>query len=197
MDVNGSLRPLLESFKPEQYVGVDVIKGRGVDILCNAEDLLDKFQRESFDVLISTELLEHVRNWKKTVSNFKNAVKPSGIILVTTRSYDFHYHGFPYDFWRYEIDDMKNIFSDCVIEKLEKDPEKGVFIKVRKPIDFVERNLSDYELYSIVVDKRIKQLNEQDFRDFIRRSERKRQLVMVLNAISRRIFLILKEIYEI
>jgi len=36
-DVNGSLRPLLESFKPKQYVGVDTIMGRGVDVLCNTE----------------------------------------------------------------------------------------------------------------------------------------------------------------
>ena len=172
----GSFRPLIESFKPRDYIGVDIIKGRGVDMICRAEDLLSKFQRESFDVLISTELLEHVRNWKKTVSNFKNVVKPSGIILVTTRSYGFYYHGYPYDFWRYEIEDMENIFSDCVIEKLEKDPAKGVFIKVRKPIDFVEKDLSDYELYSMIVDKRVKQLNERDFRDFIWRMNVRRKI---------------------
>jgi len=184
LDVNGSLRPLLESFKPKQYVGVDITRGRGVDVLCNAEDLLDKFQRESFDVLISTELLEHVWNWKKVVSNFKNVVKSGGIILVTTRSYGFYYHGYPYDFWRYEIEDMKNIFSDCVIEKLEKDPAKGVFIRVRKPVDFVEKDLSDYELYSIVVDRRVKQLNERDFRGFIWRVKLVRKIRKMVRTLS-------------
>ena len=176
LDVNGSLRPILESFKPKQYVGVDIIKGRSVDILCNAEDLLDKFEKNSFDILISTELLEHVGNWKKVISNFKNVVKSGGVILVTTRSRGFLYHGFPYDFWRYEIEDMKSIFSDCIIQKLEKDSQKGVFIKVRKPIDFVEKNLSDYELYSVVVGRRIKQLNEQDFHNFIKRRKMRQSL---------------------
>ena len=170
-DVDGSLRLLVESFKPECYVGIDIVKGRGVDIICNAEDLSNEFEKDSFDVLISTELLEHIRDWKKTVSNFKNVVKPGGIILVTTRSYGFGYHGYPYDFWRYEIEDMENIFSDCIIEKLEKDPSKGVFVKVRKPIDFVEKDLSDYKLYSIVANKRVKQLNESDFQNFVKRRE--------------------------
>lgn len=183
MDVNGSLRPLLESFWPKQYVGVDIIKGRGVDIICKAEDLLDKFQKESFDVLISTELLEHVRDWKRTISNFKNIVKTGGIIMITTRSYGFPYHGAPYDFWRYEIEDMKNIFSDCLIEKLEKDPKNGVFVKVRKPIDFAEKKFPDYELYSIVVGKRAKQLNEQDFRNFIRRMSVRKKIKKMLRGL--------------
>ena len=182
-DANGSLRPLLESFKPEQYIGVDIIKGRGVDVICKAEDLLNKFQKESFDVLISTELLEHVRDWKRIISNFKNVVKTGGIILLTTRSFGYPFHGSPYDFWRYELEDMKNIFSDCLIEKLEKDPKNGVFVKVRKPIDFAEKKFPYYELYSIVVGKRVKQLNEQDFRDFIRRMNVRKKIREKLRAL--------------
>ena len=170
MDVNGSLRPLLESFKPKQYVGVDISKGRGVDIICNAEDLLDKFEKDSFDVLISTELLEHVRNWKKVISNFKNIVKTAGMILITTRSRGFPYHGYPYDFWRYEIEDMESIFSDCIIEKLEKDPTSpGVFIKVRKPRNFVEKDLSNYKLHSVIFGKRTSSVSDEALRRFYTR----------------------------
>ena len=167
MDVNGTLRPLLESFKPKKYVGVDISEGRGVDVICNAEDLLRKFQRESFDVLVSTELLEHVRHWKRVVSNFKNVVKPDGIILVTTRSLGFHYHGYPHDFWRYEIEDMQNIFADCTIERLEADPiSPGVFMKARKPRDFVEADLSSYRLYSVIFNRRASSLSDEDLRRF-------------------------------
>ena len=167
LDVNGSLRPLLESLKPKKYVGVDISKGRGVDVICNAEDLFQKFQKESFDVLISTELLEHVRDWRRVICNFKNVVKPDGIILITTRSPGFHYHGYPYDFWRYEIQDMENIFSDCIIEKIEKDPiSPGVFIKARKPRDFVEADLSGYSLHSVIFNRRASSLSDEDLRRF-------------------------------
>ncbi len=165
-DVNGSFRPIIESWEPREYIGVDIEKGPGVDIICNAENLVEKFGKESFDVVISTELLEHVRDWRKVISNIKNICKPNGIILITTRSHGFVYHAYPYDFWRYELEDMKHIFSDCEILALEKDYQApGVFIKVRKPNKFIENELSNYKLYSIVVNKRIKELTDRDFRN--------------------------------
>lgn len=155
-DVNGSLRPLLESYEPEKYVGVDIEKGPGVDVICNAENMIDKFGKESFDVVISTELLEHVQNWKKVISNIKGVCMDGGIILITTRSKGFPYHGYPYDFWRYEAEDMKYIFSDCEILALEKDSQAhGVFIKIKKPNNFIENNLLDYKLHSIITDKKV------------------------------------------
>ncbi len=163
-DVNGSLRPLIESYRPKHYIGVDIIPGSGVDITCDVKNLVSKFGKQTFDVIISTELLEHVRDWRLAIHNIKNVCKPNGIILLTTRSYGFGYHGYPYDFWRYQIEDMKYIFQDYIIEKSEKDPQKGVFIKAIKPKNFVEKDLSDCKLYSIVVNKRVKELCDKDLR---------------------------------
>ncbi len=147
-DVNGSLRDYVVSLNPREYIGIDFGSGKGVDIICNAEDSVDMFGKESFDIVICTELLEHVFNWKKVISNIKNLCVPNGILVITTRSKGFHYHPYPYDFWRYEIDDMRKIFSDFTIEYLENDPEGGgVFIKAVKPINFIENNLTEHELY--------------------------------------------------
>ncbi|MEM2900830.1 MAG: methyltransferase domain-containing protein [Thermoplasmata archaeon] len=109
-NVNGSLQPLLKSWEPAEFVGVDIEKGEGVDVICNAENLVDKFGKESYDVVLSMEVLEHVRDWRKVVSNIKNICKNGGIILITTRSYGFGYHAYPYDFWRFELKDMEDIF---------------------------------------------------------------------------------------
>lgn len=166
-DINGSLRPIIESWEPAEYIGVDLVKGPGVDVVCNAEHLVDTFGECSFDIVISTELLEHVRNWQQVISNIKRICRPNGIILITTRSYGFGYHAYPYDFWRYEIEDMKEIFSDCELLVLKKDPQApGVFIKVRKPQVFVEKDLTKYELYSMVANTRVRYINEKDFRSF-------------------------------
>lgn len=78
LNVNGSLRPLIESLCPKKYVGVDIVEGPGVDMICDAENLVEKFGDSSFDVVITTELLEHVRNWKKVVSNIKNICTSGG-----------------------------------------------------------------------------------------------------------------------
>lgn len=151
LDINGTLRPIVEVFKPALYTGVDLFDGPGVDIVCDAKELIDIFDQERFDLLISTEMVEHVLDWKKIISNFKNILKPAGVLIITTRSKGFFYHGYPDDFWRYELDDMKAIFSDFDIVTLEKDPSSpGVFIMARKPIFFIENDLSHLRLYSVV-----------------------------------------------
>jgi SAM-dependent methyltransferase len=144
-----------------------MIEGQSVDVICKAEDLIKKFGKNSFDVVISTEALEHARDWKKFISNIKNICKPKGIILVTTRSRGFGYHGYPYDFWRYELDDMRHIFSDFEILSLEKDIiGPGVLIKVRKPNKFTENDLSDYKLYSIISNKKKTEITDSDLKSF-------------------------------
>jgi len=163
----GTPRPIIESMEPKGYIGVNLKRGPGVDVICNAEKILKKFGKESFDLVIATELLEHVRNWRLVISNIKNICKPDGIILITTRSFGYPYHPCPGDFWRYELKDLKVIFSDCEILCLEKDNlEPGVFIKIKKTNNFQEKNLSDYKLYSIVTNKRVKDITNKDFRTF-------------------------------
>lgn len=166
LDVNGSLRPLIISHKPKIYIGVDIEKGRGVDEICKVENLLSKYGKESFDMVIATELIEHVKDWQEAIHNIKNVCKNNGVILITTRSPGFPYHGFPNDYWRYEGYDMKNIFSDCKVQKIEKD-SRGVFVKVKKPIKFIENDLINYKLYSIVVDKKVSKIDDKDLQLFM------------------------------
>lgn len=155
-DFNGSIRPLIESWEPAEYIGVDILDGPCVDIVCNADDLVAKFGKESFDVVLSLEMLEHSKKWQQSITNIKNICKPNGIILITTRSYGYPCHGFPNDFWRYELEDMKYIFSDCDFFSLENDYQcPGVFMKVQKSNKFTEKNLSGYSLYSILVNERV------------------------------------------
>lgn len=164
-DVNGSLRPYIESLNPKKYVGIDISSGPGVDVVCRAEDMLKKFGHNSFDVVVSTELLEHVRHWRLVVSNMKNVCKPGGLILITTRSPGFVFHGYPNDFWRYEQADIRKIFGDCKLLVLERDPEApGVFAKIQKPRKFTEKFMTGHELYSIVSGKRAKDILDGDFR---------------------------------
>ena len=169
-DVNGSLRPIIESWKPSEYVGVDVAQGPGVDVVCDAKDIVDKFGREKFDIVLSTELLEHVEDWRRVISNFKAICALGGTILITTRSAGYEYHGFPYDFWRFDEGDFKHIFSDCDIVKLQKDTQSpGVFAIVRKPEGFSENNLSSYKLFSVVAGKRIRDLDRKQYEYFKKR----------------------------
>lgn len=79
--MDGSVRPLIERFRdPEEYIGVDIEGGKFVDIVLPAEKLVKNFGENSFDVVISTETLEHVRDWRTVIKNMKLILKPGGYI---------------------------------------------------------------------------------------------------------------------
>lgn len=166
-DVNGSLRYFIELLEPKKYIGVDIVMGPGVDIVCPAEKLVKKFGKNSFDVVISTCMLEHTREWKASVSNIKNICKQNGIIIIIVPS-QWGFHPYPYDYWRFSKKDLRDIFQDCDIEKLDEDirPPSLVYAKMIKPRKFFEKNLSSFSIYSMIVNKKIKVLNDKDFNNF-------------------------------
>lgn len=167
-DVNGSLRPFAEAMGPAEYVGVDLEVGPGVDEICNVYDLVERFGEESFDVVISSEMLEHVHDWRRAFSQMKSILRPGGMILITTRSIGFPYHDYPFDYWRYEIDDMKAIFADMSIEALEPDThDPGVLIKARKRADHAEADLSEIALFSMVSNSRSKEIEFSKLQYFL------------------------------
>ena len=145
LDVNGSLREYVESLKPVSYIGIDLVSGKGVDFVCPAENIIFGFGKESFDLVICTEMLEHVKLWALVINNLKLVCKIGGIILLTTRSKGFPKHDFPNDYWRFEIEDMKHIFSDCEDVIVERDPEMpGVFVRAIRTEILLD--LKDYEV---------------------------------------------------
>ena len=153
-NVNGSVRPLIMKLAtPESYLGADIEHGQYVDVICSVENLLSHFGDNKFDVVISTEVLEHIYDWKTAVKNMKGVLKPEGLIFLTTRSRGFPYHGYPHDYWRYEVDDIRKIFGEYEILALEPEQTaKGIRLKAKKPYDSKENDL-DLSLYNIAVGK--------------------------------------------
>lgn len=162
--INESVRPFIEKYlKPKEYIGIDIEKGKFVDIIFPAEKLLITSVRNLLMQQFLQKTLEHVRNWRVVIENIKKVIKKKGYLYITTRSKGFPYHDFPFDFWRYEIEDMKIIFSDFEIIKLKKDPQfPGVFLKARKPSNFIQKDLTDIPLYSMILGKKTKIIPDKE-----------------------------------
>lgn len=75
LDVNGTNRWL---FSHCHYVGIDLVAGKNVDRVCSVFDV-----KESFNVVISTETLEHDPEWRMTVAGMCARVKEGGLLLIT------------------------------------------------------------------------------------------------------------------
>jgi SAM-dependent methyltransferase len=134
-DVNGSVADMVKHRGTASYLGVDIEEGRGVDEICSVDELQTTYGSDHFDMVLATELLEHVSDWRSAVRNLQAVVQPGGLLLLTTRSVGMPYHGYPDDHWRYDLDDMRAIFADWTILHLENDPDEhnpGVLFLGRK-----------------------------------------------------------------
>jgi SAM-dependent methyltransferase len=88
LDINGNNRFLFDG--DYDYVGVDLIEGNNVDIVCNGH----LYSREEpFDTAISTECFEHDIYWKESFQNMFNLLKPGGLLLFTCGSAGRGPHG--------------------------------------------------------------------------------------------------------
>jgi SAM-dependent methyltransferase len=167
-DVNGSPRALVERHDPAEYIGVDIVAGPGVDVICDVGRLVERFGEKRFDLVVCTEVLEHVRDWRRAVSNLKRVLAPGGALLVTTRSIGFHYHGYPQDFWRYEPEDVAVLTADMSLDVVQRDTAApGVFFVATKPDDFREADLSYHEIYSIISARRCRDVTDGQMRWFL------------------------------
>lgn len=134
-DANGTIRPMIEIHGPRTYLGVDIQTGPGVDAQVDCHQLTDILGANCADMIVSTEMLEHVRDWKTCIQQMIAALRPGGVLLWTTRSVPFAYHE-PPDCWRYTQQAMFDILTRAGLEPqvVCADPEHaGVFVRARKP----------------------------------------------------------------
>ena len=135
-DVNGSVRGHVESLGPAAYVGTDMREGPGVDLVVPAEDL--PVYCNGYDVVVSTEMLEHAEDWQAAMRGMISVLAPGGVLVLTTRSAGFPQHGYPGDYHRFSVEAMGQILKSAGldVERLEADPapgHPGVFARARKP----------------------------------------------------------------
>lgn len=88
LDVNGSVSPLFAGCA--FYVGVDVRGGRGVDVVANAAHYGEP---NAFDLVVSTECLEHALDARNIVLNAYRILKPGGACIVTAAAPNRAPHG--------------------------------------------------------------------------------------------------------
>jgi SAM-dependent methyltransferase len=112
-----SIHDYILKYSPEKLVGVDILSGEDVDVVCPVEKIFEHFSVNSFDIVLMTDVLEHVMNWRLAITYVKQLCKINGIILITVPSYSFPKHE-ENDFWRFVAADFKYIFSDSEIVDL-------------------------------------------------------------------------------
>jgi SAM-dependent methyltransferase len=87
LDVNGNN---IDFFTNVDYIGIDLQAGPNVDVVCWAHTY-DTDKR--FDVVISTECLEHDPHMEATIDNMVRLLKSGGLMIITAATTGRAVHG--------------------------------------------------------------------------------------------------------
>ena len=149
LDVNGTVRAVL-GHAVASYYGVDIRPGPGVDEVLDVAHLSARFGASAFDLVASTEMLEHCHDWQDALYQMLAVVKPGGLMLVTTRSPGFPLHDHPADHWRFEKQELARLLEPVgTVVELEDDFSLGwpcgvgVIVRKRKDGPALEAWLAD------------------------------------------------------
>jgi len=95
--------------KASEYITFDMVEGDNVDIVGNVLDL--PFEKESFDSVISTQVLEHVEKPWVMIEEIYRILKKDGICILTAPFLQ-PYHADPSDYFRYTVEGMRSLFKN-------------------------------------------------------------------------------------
>jgi SAM-dependent methyltransferase len=127
LDINGNNHFLFEDYS---YIGVDVGKGKNVNIVSKGHEY-KPIDGKKYDTVISTECFEHDMYWDKTITNVcENLLRSGGLFLFSCATDGRPEHGTnrtkPWDSpltQQYEDwgDYYMNVTEEMVREKIDLD----------------------------------------------------------------------------
>jgi SAM-dependent methyltransferase len=150
--VSGSMRGYLESLNPKEYIGIDIVPGEGVDLILDVHHTADHFGTELFDIVICSDTLEHIDDLESASYNMHSVLKIGGKLVVSVPTMETHYHGFPHDYWRFTVEDLKHVFNYMkAVDSYDTEGACVILEKQSSPYIFD----SNYPIYSILRGKPI------------------------------------------
>jgi SAM-dependent methyltransferase len=114
----------------DEYVGVDMQEGTGVDVVL---DFTDKFETiyeqlsgRRFGTIFCMSVMEHCDQPFKMAENLTCLLKPGGKLCLSV-PFAWKYHGFPSDYWRFTPQGVEKLFP-----KLEFNPSDSLVSTSKK-----------------------------------------------------------------
>jgi SAM-dependent methyltransferase len=107
----------------ENWITSDYDVRANVDIRCDAQSL--PFKSNIFDTIVCIDVIEHVRDPHKMMSELVRALKPGGFLILSTPFF-FYMHESPYDFSRFSKFGLLNLMEKYDMGVVTVRPTGGV-----------------------------------------------------------------------
>lgn len=130
LDAGGGRCQYKPLFQGNHYLALDNTKGENswtyesLDLISNLENI--PFPEETFDVVLLTQVLEHVRNPLIVLKELKRILKKEGTLLLTAPQ-GWKEHQKPQDFFRFTSGSLEYLFSESGYSTWEIEKRGGYF----------------------------------------------------------------------
>jgi len=109
LDVGCGAKPYYPFFAgAAEYVGIDVVESPSADLVGAVESL--PIEDDGFDIVLCTQVLEHVDDPAAAVRELHRVTKPGGRVLASTHGV-MVFHPNPNDHWRWTHTGLRRLFE--------------------------------------------------------------------------------------
>jgi SAM-dependent methyltransferase len=110
--------PYRSLFPCEAYHRADFVKIAGIDFMVSEDSLAPDAQSEAYDLVLSTQVLEHLSSPTNYLQESARVLKPGGTLVLTTHG-TFPEHGVPYDYQRWTSDGLRRLVAQTGFEDIQ------------------------------------------------------------------------------
>lgn len=118
LDIGAKNSPYIDSLTKicDDYMTLDIDINTNPDICGDIHNI--NWEDNYFDVVVATEVLEHLHDPKLAINQINRILKPGGICILSV-PFLYPYHPDPQDFYRYTIDGLYSLFQNFTDVKVE------------------------------------------------------------------------------
>jgi SAM-dependent methyltransferase len=98
---------------PEQFIGIDIFAGEGVDYVLNLckDDEVEKLPVKQFQTVHCHYIMEHVMDIFSMARNIEKVLAPGGVLLLSV-PFAWRIHRIPVDMWRFTPQSLDYLFPN-------------------------------------------------------------------------------------
>jgi SAM-dependent methyltransferase len=135
---HGPTMPFRNMFPDNEYIGVDLEAGKGVDRTIDLVEGIGDLPENYFSLVICCSVLEHVARPWKMAENLTRLLRPGGTLYMSV-PWIWRYHQYPDDYFRYSFRGIMALFPELSWSKIHYSTTKhGEFLIVKESCPFLD-----------------------------------------------------------
>jgi SAM-dependent methyltransferase len=132
---SGETRRYKSFFKFDKYLTLDIRSNSGADIIGSVENI--PLDNNSIDAIVSTQVLEHVKNPQKAIEEFFRILRDDGYCLVTVPQVS-ELHEEPNDYFRFTKFGLEELFQKAGFKIILIEKRGGFWtLRAQEPIRYL------------------------------------------------------------